>query len=240
MTKIEDPEITNGLKGWFSKAHNLWHNVIRPFTEILVYLALVILADMFLVIVKDSDALLQIFQILCTLGITYVIYLRSKLNLKKEFYNFKENYKSYLKKGIITWIVGFVGMLILNFIVVNSLGQIANTEAMNRTSLSLSPIYALLSLMLFAPIIEELLFRFNFKKIFKSDRLFIYFTGLLFGLMHVLLSSTSWIEFFYLIPYSVLGFALAKVYSDSNNIIASMVIHSFHNAMCVLILFLGI
>ena len=99
--------------------------------------------------------------------------------------------------------------------------------------------YSILSTALLAPIMEEILFRLNFKGLFKDKNTFIYSTGLLFAAMH-LLSSSSIAELIYIIPYACLGIAFSKIYADTDNIFPSIFMHILHNSLTLFIILGGI
>jgi len=227
---------------FINKTHKFVNDLKKPFIDILIYLVLTLIVNIPLEYVKDSAVLSNIFMIIGSLIVAIVMCLRSNIDFKKEFKDFKKNYKSHLESGLKTWFIGFVLMFLTNFIIVSFLmnGEIANNEELNREMIAVYPIYAVLSMAIFAPIIEELMFRFNFRKAFKSKKAYMYFTGILFGLLHVLLNCTSILDFLYVIPYSIVGIAFGKIYADSKNILTSMFIHSFHNVLSLIIVFSGL
>ena len=92
---------------------------------------------------------------------------------------------------------------------------------------------------LIAPIIEEIIFRLNFKDVFKNKNMFIIFTGVLFGALH-LMSSTSLIELVFIIPYSCLGIAFSKIYAETENVFPSIIMHILHNSFTLLIILGGL
>ena len=96
------------------------------------------------------------------------------------------------------------------------------------------PIYALLSTVIIAPLTEELIFRLNFRKIFKTDILFIIISGLVFGIMHLSVAS-SFLELIYIIPYSIPGFIFAYTLKKSNNIFVPIFLHLLHNGVMMIL-----
>ena len=99
-----------------------------------------------------------------------------------------------------------------------------------------APIYTIIVTTLIAPILEELVFRLSFRKIFKhTNILFIFFSGLLFGLMHVLGSLENLIDLLFIIPYSIPGFMFAYLYTKEKNIFLPISLHFLHNSVMMIL-----
>lgn len=126
-------------------------------------------------------------------------------------------------------------MLISNLILTFFTKSIPQNESDNRALLELMPIYAIISMIILAPLSEELTFRGSFKKITQNKYLFLIITSFLFGFMHVVFNG----DYLNFIPYAALGFFLGKVYYETDNIFVSTLIHSFHNLLCILLIFIG-
>lgn len=155
--------------------------------------------------------------------------------LVDNLYNFKrENIKIAFKN----WGIGFLCMLISNLYLNYFVGNMATNEVSNREFLFANPIISVLLMAIVAPILEEVVFRLNIKKAFKNKYVFCIVSGLLFGGMH-LLSSTSLKELLYIIPYGSLGFFFAKAYYETDNIYTSIIAHMFHNSLSIFFIFLG-
>lgn len=151
--------------------------------------------------------------------------------LKKMWQDFKKNHRTYFNKYFPLWFVLLGLMMISNLIVSSIVGTdiSANEEAIN-TIFEVSPIYIYLSAVIYAPIVEELTFRLAIRKLFKNDYLFIIVSGLLFGLIHVIGSSTL-LEYLYIIPYSIPGFIFAYILVKSKNIYNTIGLHFVHNGV---------
>ena len=89
-----------------------------------------------------------------------------------------------------------------------------------------------------APIIEELITRKTFKEVFSNQYVYIIVSGLIFGSLH-LLSATNITEILYVIPYSALGCAFAKIYYNTDNLWTNIFFHSLHNLIAIIIIFIG-
>ena len=146
--------------------------------------------------------------------------------------------KEHLKIAYKNWLIGLVIMYISNIVILLINKDLATNEATNRAILQQTPIYAILVMVIVAPITEELIFRLSLKNIFKNKYIYCIFSGLIFGLMH-LTTATSLMELLFIIPYGALGFFFAKTLYDTDNIYAPIMTHITHNAMIIFILILG-
>ena len=96
------------------------------------------------------------------------------------------------------------------------------------------PIYMIISAVLIAPLTEELIFRLNFRKIFNNNLIYIIFSGITFGAMHLSVA-TSILELLYIIPYSIPGFIFAYTYTKSKNIFVPISLHLLHNTFTLIL-----
>ena len=128
-------------------------------------------------------------------------------------------------------------MITSNFIITMfTTTQVAQNQDNIVETLKQAPIYTFIVTVLIAPILEELVFRMSFRKIFaKTDFLFILFSGLIFGSMHVIGSFENPIDLLFIIPYSIPGFVFAYTLAKSKNICVPMSLHFIHNGvmMCM-------
>ena len=109
-----------------------------------------------------------------------------------------------------------ISNLIINIILFD--GGIATNEANNRELLTTMAIYAIPSMVIFAPICEELIFKKSFTKTFSNKYQFTIFTGVLFGSAHLISGGLTLQNLLYIIPYSSLGIVFSYMYIKSNNI----------------------
>lgn len=191
-----------------------------------------------------------------TSNLTYVGYYLTILigliflfrkSLKEEWKNFLNHKKEFIKIGLTAWIKGLGLMIIGNLIALSIVGNIAGNEAQNRNILTTLPLYAITSMCLIGPFIEELVFRKSFRKSFQNKYIFAIFTSFIFALLHVLNSFNSldwstiinnWQQLFFLIPYGSLAFFFALSYYETDNIFTSISAHCFHNTLTVILVLL--
>ena len=159
--------------------------------------------------------------------------------LKKDFRDILINHKKYYSENFKFWLIGLAVMGISNCIIVFILkNDLSNNEELLRQLFSLSPIYVYITSIIFAPFVEEIVFRQGIRNIIKNKYLFILISGLLFGGLHVVTSMSSSMDLLYLMPYCSLGFVFAYMLYKTNNIFTSMGFHFLHNGLLISIQFI--
>ena len=167
------------------------------------------------------------------LFIAIMIYTYRK-DYKRDLKDFLKKYNEYFKKYLPYWLVGLAVMASSNLILSTLFNKIAENESAIRSTFTVSPIYIYIASVILAPILEETVFRFNFRKIVDHKWAFIILSGVVFGGMHIFNGSFKvWYDLLYIIPYSSLGIAFAKMYADSKNIFVSTMFHLLHNGILI-------
>ena len=184
---------------------------------------------------------LSMFNKIIYLMITELIYLLIlfyifRKEYIKDFKKYVKNFKDYMPKYMEYWALAFSLMLISNFIIITLFpNSIATNQVAINNILVEAPFYMIVSAVLFAPFLEETIFRFSFRKIFKNDLIFIILSGLVFGGLHVIGSFNNLIDLIYIIPYSIPGVIFAYTLVKSKNIFVPMSLHFFHNGIMIFI-----
>ena len=163
---------------------------------------------------------------------TLIIYIYKK-DIIPNFKDFIKNNIKYFKKYIKYWFIMLLLMIGSNLIVTmfTSSDIAANQEAI-MNNLKVAPVYTFIMTVFVAPILEELVFRLSFRKIFAhTNILFIFFSGFIFGGMHVISSYEHLTDLLFIIPYSLPGFIFAYVYTKSKNICVPISLHFIHNGI---------
>ena len=175
-----------------------------------------------------------IVLILGDLFITLSLILIYHKDFKKDVTDFNKRGKNILSKAIKIWLIGLTIMVISNMIINFYINSIASNEAVNRTIINKNFIYAITTIVLFAPICEEIIFRLSISKIIDNNILYYVLSGLLFGYMHVM--SSTGLEVLYIIPYTSLGIAFAYIYRNTKNILSTITVHIMHNLLCIILI----
>ena len=184
---------------------------------------------------------LSMFNKIIYLMITELIYLLILFYIYrkeyiKDFKKYVKNFKDYMPKYMEYWALAFSLMLISNFIIITLFpNSVATNQVAINNILVEAPFYMIVSAVLFAPFLEETIFRFSFRKIFKNDLIFIILSGLVFGGLHVIGSFNNLIDLIYIIPYSIPGVIFAYTLVKSKNIFVPMSLHFFHNGIMIFI-----
>lgn len=183
-----------------------------------------------------STTISAILSILIELLTISVIILLFHKKLEKDFVDLKKHHKEYFSKYFKYYLIGLGVMYISNaFLIFGLKNGIAGNEETIRTMLNSHPIYVYISAVLIAPSMEELVFRGGIRNIITNDKLFIIASGLIFGGLHLLGNINTFIDLLYIIPYSSLGIAFAYIYSKTDNIFVTMLLHTMHNGILICI-----
>ncbi len=180
--------------------------------------------------------LLSTFSSLVMLLIILIVYRK---DLISEWKIFTSNISKNIITGLVCWIVGFAIMIFVNFILIIFFkANGANNEIIVRSMIKASPILMGLDVCVFAPFIEEIVFRKTLKDVFSKVYIFVPLSFLLFGYAHVSSMATSLVDWLYIIPYGALGGVFAYAYSKTDTVFTSMTFHMVHNWMLFLLILL--
>lgn len=171
-----------------------------------------------------------LYELVIILSIIWII----NKKVINDFKDYIKNFKKYIHEYFKYWVIAFGLMITFNLIITTTFPNIlpSNQQAINSL-FKISPIYIIVASVVFAPILEELVFRLGFRYMFKNNTLFILSSGLVFGSMHVISSFTSFIELLYIIPYSIPGIVFAYVLTKSKNIFIPISLHMIHNGLLI-------
>ena len=167
-----------------------------------------------------------------------------KNRLKRDIKFLKDNYKQYTQFIIKYQCIMFVIYLtssVLSFLFSYLLfGNMS--ETVNQQAIEAMPMWLIIfSALLYAPVVEELLFRGSFRRFIKNDIVFIVVSGLVFGLLHTIYEPTFLEALIKGIPYIFVGGYFAYLYVKTENVTTSIISHFLHNFIAVLaIIFLHI
>lgn len=191
-------------------------------------------------ILNSSNEIKDIALFGIDLLVVLVLVLCNFKLLKNDFKKFKKDYKKCLDEGFKYYVLGLVLMVISNLIIINlNGGNIANNEELNRSVIGLYPLYAISSIALFGPIMEEITFRGGFKQAIENIVFYTVFTGILFGSAHIIGNVYTFSDVLFIIPYCILGLAFSYICYKTDNIFTSISIHMIHNLFSLLIIFIG-
>ena len=172
------------------------------------------------------------------IDIVYILFLFLiyKKDLKEDFKN--GNFK--VDENIAIYMIGLIIMVISNSIIMKITNkELSNNEQIVRTMIDFFPVYMSFSSVIYAPFVEELIFRKTIRKMIDNKYIYIITSGVLFGLIHVISSNTDSNELLMGIPYILMGIDFAYIYVRTNNIYTTMIIHALHNLIMLIVQFIG-
>lgn len=186
-----------------------------------------------------NNNLKYIALIIIDLSFMFILYLIYRKELNNEFSKYIKNFGKNFSFGLKLWLLGLILMIGSNIIIQLIYPSVATNEEAVQESLKMFPIYTAFASCIFAPFVEEIIFRKCLAKVFKNSFLFIVISGLLFGLAHTITEiGTS--QMLYIIPYGLFGSIFAYMYSKTKNIFVSMTFHFIHNTVLVILSLLSV
>lgn len=165
-----------------------------------------------------------------------LLILLYRKELITEWKNFKSKLGANFDITFKYYIIGFFGMIIINFILIFilNLGKAQNEQKVQGMIQSF-PVLMLISAGLFAPITEEITFRTSLKQVFKNKWIFAIVSGILFGSAHVITYKFKTpLEILYILPYGLLGASFALMDHETDSTFSSIFAHMFHNTFITL------
>ena len=153
--------------------------------------------------------------------------------LKKDFKLFKDNFKAYRQ-----FILPRLGIMYAIYLTVSMICIIATQQAstVNQTTLEAGPQWFIIPLaIIWAPIVEEAVFRGVLRRFIKNKKLFVVLSAIAFGLIHTVSEATLVNMIVLAIPYAILGGFFAYIYSKTENITTNIFAHAFHNTIAMIV-----
>ena len=157
--------------------------------------------------------------------------------LKRDFKEFKKNFGSYMGY-IFKWWGIMLGLSLVAAVIRMVLG--GDVETANQAGLNSMPLWYVGPLaIIWAPFVEESIFRGGLRRFVKNDKLFIVLSAIIFGLLHTFGTETGIYNIIVQsLQYMVMGGVMAHVYSKTNNICVNMGIHCVQNTFSVVMMIL--
>lgn len=172
-------------------------------------------------IINTSTSIITVIILLITL----------KETLKRDSKYFTKSSKKYIKYALSVFVVCCFFQMVVGAII----NIIVGAESANSVYTDKLPIwYKLTQAALFAPFVEECLFRGLLKKIIKNKYAFLIISSVFFGAMHIIIVTNNPLQYLYIIPYSIGGFAFAYNYEKTGNLTSSIVLHMIVNTIAAL------
>ena len=155
-----------------------------------------------------------------------------KDRLKRDIKLFKENSKSYFQ-----YVLPKLGIMYVIFAISNTICILLTKQATstNQSMIEAMPLWFTIPMaIIWAPIVEESIFRGVLRRFIKNDKLFIVISAVTFGLLHTTEEATVFSMTIMAIPYAILGGFLAYIYAKTKNITTNILSHAFINTIAML------
>lgn len=175
-------------------------------------------------------------------GIYVILALILFKDVFKDIYQgFKDKIYPHLAKFLLlgygsVYVSSFVSNLLV--VLLNGASNSANQEGI-ETILNAYPIPILIATIFFAPIVEEIVFRFIiFRSIRNKNVILAHFiSAFLFGFIHVsnqVLVAGNWAEMIQIIPYFAMGLVFSLSYERKKTLAAPMALHFVNNLIATI------
>ena len=150
--------------------------------------------------------------------------------------SYGNNMKTIIGGQFLMIILLFGSAVFLNFIGL----RISRNQRRVQDMILMDPFYYSVLVSVFAPFVEETVFRVCIFGRLKESRFTVLgylISAFLFGFIHIMDSILNgyFREWPFLIPYSLLGLVLAYVYDRTDSIWCSILLHMLHNSLSLLI-----
>lgn len=168
---------------------------------------------------------------LVLVAITLLLFGKELLTELKEI----KSTGKYLRAVLVGWIILWGCSILANLIVmaITQSEESSVNQQVIEQCMSIYPVLMGITTVLFAPLVEEVVFRYTIMKGFLNRPwIGIALSSFLFGMIHVISAG----DFIYAIPYIAMGFALGYAYYKNQNIWYSIGVHLFQNLFSTIIL----
>ena len=184
-------------------------------------------------IIHFNNALYYPISAICSIFMMVFAYFCFRKRIKRDFKAFWQNKRKYLLFIFQNQLIMYALYFLASFISVQILGSAS--QSVNQTEIEKMPIaFLIFTALIYAPFVEELLFRGSIRRIIKHDWIFIIASGLIFGLLHTIGEATTFEMIIKGLPYITMGTYFAYMYVKSENISTSMICHLFQNFLGVI------
>ena len=207
---------------------------ILGLTLVLVYFSQYFIFDLI-----QSNLLVFISGIVFYIVVFILTILAFSKQYIRDLKEIKSNFKTYFVYALKWW--GIMLLISLGIGIIKVILNIPTESANQETLNSLPIIYVGLLSILWAPIVEEGIFRGFVRRGIKNDKLFILISAIAFGLLHTIgIEETLYDTIIQSVQYAAMGGVFAYVYTKTNNLCVNTMMHMFQNIMATIIMALSL
>lgn len=187
--------------------------------------------------VNESVKVIYSMTFLVLIGCIMIIIFYDKL--QNDLSDILDKHQEYYSKAIKYYLMGLVFMFISNFIIIFGFGNGLNgNEIIVRSNIKEHFIYMFISGVIYAPIVEELVFRQSIRNICGRTITFIVISAFVFSGLHAIVGANELMDLINIFPYLGISVAFAYMLYKFDNIFVSMGIHFMHNGIMMALQFL--
>ena len=214
--------------------------IIKSILLVIIYLFInFFFGDILSIFVKNASSTFNLFLNILTDVFLFILtiilfYHELSTGFKLLFKNFS-SYVPYIFKNFGFLLLANIGCSLIIMLFTHEISTSQNQIALNNLPFW----YLLPAASIYAPIVEEVVFRGCLRKLIKNDKLFLTISALSFGFLHTVGQEATIINtILYALPYIAMGFVLAYTYKKSGNITTNISLHFLNNFLSCMISFL--
>lgn len=203
-----------------------------------VYLVIFVLCHVF-----GGSVLTRLNIMFVSNNLTFFIYsvlftVSLSLFFTQLFESIKKIQKTCFSSVFIAGVLTFFGIVILG-IIIDYVGVVNINETEIENSLDVSYTMTVIAAIIFAPVVEELMFRFVIYRTFeKINPILAHIcVAMIFGFFHVwgyVLIEKNYTQLINMLPYIVMSLGFSIVYQKTKNIWSAIILHCVINTIAVL------
>lgn len=191
---------------------------------------------LFSIVLKSIITNKYVLNIVSSLFMIASLYLIYYKDLNREFKTYISKFKENFFLSLKYYFVGLLSMIFFNILISFIIKDVSANENIVRNMLFETPIYTLFSIIVVAPLSEEIIFRKSIRPLVNNKIVYALICALLFGGAHLIAGEFKLINLLYLLPYGSLGFVFALMDYDIKSTWASIVVHALHNGITGVVL----
>lgn len=187
--------------------------------------------------IPDNNKIMSILVVISFYAIMFMlVFILFGDKLISDFKKLIKNFNAYIEYDLPKYGLMIVSFILVNFIciLVTKNGTSVNQETVE----SLPKLIMFILAVLWAPIVEETVFRGTIRRYINNKIVFVLLSAFIFGFMHATGEGSLLKIIFTTLPYATLGGWLAYIYSKTDNLANNIMIHGIWNLFAVIMSFL--
>ena len=188
--------------------------------------------------------LTEIVSLACKFSLNFcflfLVLMFYRNDIGKVLSDFKKNYKKELWVGLKAIVVGFVLYGLSSMVLGVIFPEVVDSLMDTGGAFEQVPVLFILCSLLYYPVIEEIIFKRNFKTVLTNKWSFIFLTALLNAFFQVAFSVTSSIGLLNIIPCTIFYMSFSYMYYETNNLAIPVIYRSLYNLIPVIANFVAL